>query len=198
MLSLGEGTTYTNKPLKILIVGGACTGKTTLAQALRRKYPQFKAPSESVRILCEDYNYRIDNGNTPIQMSILALEASEVSSPENLILDSCLLGSRAYTEYYLRRGLSDIRGDAYRFYCDFTSSLLKKYVDLIIFPRAGDFPVVGDSFRIVDEKYTKEVDSVVEELIRKDHLEDKVIEVAGSIEERVKICSERIEKLTTN
>lgn len=187
-----------SKPLKILIVGGACTGKTTLAQALCKKYPQFKAPSESVRILCEDYSYRIDNGNTPIQMSILALEASEVSNPENLILDSCLLGSRAYTEYYLRRGLSDIRGDAYNFYCDFTSSLLQKYVDLIIFPRAGDFPVVEDSFRIVDEEYTREVDSIIEELIKKDHLESRVVEVTGPVEERVKSCSERIEKLLTN
>lgn len=181
--------------LKILIVGGACTGKTTLAQAIVKKYPMFQAPPESVRTLCVDYNYHIDNGNTPIQMSILALEASRASDNKNYILDSCLLGSRAYTDYYKRRGLSDIEGDAYRFYCDYTTSLMKQFIDLIIFLRAGEFEVVGDGFRIIDEDYVKEVDSIIDDLIIANNLQDKVITCSGSVEERLEQCSVAIDRL---
>ena len=181
--------------LKILLTGSACTGKTTLGRALCDLYPQFSIPNEAVRSLCDSYQFDFANGNTGLQLAILHYETLLMFDENNYIGDGCILNSRAYTTYYRDHGKCDMDDSTYRFYCDASRDILRKNVDLIIFCRSGEIPIVEDGFRITDSQYIDEVDRINEELILKMGLKDKTIVPKGPVEERVAFCKPYIEKL---
>ena len=184
-----------SRGIKILLTGSACTGKTTLGRALCKKFPQFSIPLEAVRQLCDRYQYDFNSGNADLQLSILHLETLLMLDSNNYIGDGCILNSRAYTTYYRNHNRCDMSDNTFRFYCDASRDLIRDNVDLIIFCRAGEFPIVDDGFRITDVDYIQEIDSINEDLILRMGLKDKTIIPRGSVEERVQFCAPYIEDL---
>lgn len=184
-----------DKGKKIILAGGACTGKTTLGKALCKVYPQFIIPLETVRNLCDRYHMDFANGNAGLQLAGLYEETKLLMDSNNYFLDGVCIGSRSYTQYYRERGKCDMDEATYAFYCDAIREQLRENADLIIFCRSGEIPIVADGFRIVDAQYTHDVDVITEELIRKMGLQDKTVIPHGSVEERVNFCKPFIDSI---
>lgn len=183
------------KGIKISLVGTACTGKTTLLNALASVYPEFKIQNESVRYIKKKYGIDFKSGDTGLQMAILDLQTRFSSNEYDYLLDRGPVDSYSYTKYYRNLNNSDMPANVYQFLCDESKKNATENIDLFIFLRPGEFPVVEDGTRITDEKYLLDVDRLMEETIKEWGLEGKTIQPKGSVIERVAFCRPYIDKL---
>ena len=183
------------KGIKISLVGTACTGKTTLLNALASIYPEFKIQNESVRYIKKKYGIDFKSGDTGLQMAVLELQTRFSSNEQDYLLDRGPVDSYSYTKYYRNLGNSDMPASVYQFLCDESKRNAIENIDLFIFLRPGEFPVVEDGTRITDPQYLLDVDKLMEETIHEWGIEDKVIQPHGTILERVEFCKPYIDKL---
>ena len=183
------------KGIKIELLGAACSGKSTLINALASEYPDFKIQGESVRYLKNKYGISFKDGNADVQMGILCLQLKYANNTENYLLDRSTTNSFAYLNYYKERGESDIPASVFSFIEDESKKNSQENIDLIVFLRPGDFPVVEDGTRITDPDYIRETDAEMAKIIRDWGLENKTIEPHGSVKERVEFCKPYIDKI---
>ena len=83
----------------------------------------------------------------------------------------------------------------YQFIYDEGKKNAQENIDLIIYLKPGEFPIVEDGTRITDPDYIKETDAEMEALIKEWNLESKVIRPKGSVTERVNFCKKYIDDL---
>lgn len=183
------------KGIKIELLGCAGSGKTTLINALASSYPQFKIQTESVRYIKKKYGISFANGDADVQMAVLCLQEKYANNPDDYLLDRSTTNSYSYLKYYADRGESDIPASVMKFIEDESRRNSQENIDLIIFCRPGDFPIVEDGTRITDADYIRDTDAIMEQTIYQWHLEDKVIEPHGSVVERVEYCKPFIDEL---
>ena len=183
------------KGIKISLVGTACTGKTTLLNALASVYPEFKIQNESVRYIKKKYGIDFKSGDTGLQLAVLELQTRFSSNEYDYLLDRGPVDSYSYTKYYRNLNNSDMPANVYQFLQDESKRNAIENIDLFIFLRPGEFPVVEDGTRITDPQYLTDVDRIMEETIKEWGVEDKTIQPHGSIIERVEFCKPYIDKL---
>lgn len=183
------------KGIKIEFLGPACVGKTTLINALASEYPEFKIQTESVRYIKNKYGIDFKTGDTDVQMAVLALQLRYGNNPENYFLDRSSTNSQSYINYYKKRNECNMTPAVSQFIYDEGKKNAKENIDLIIYLKPGEFPVVEDGTRITDHDYIWETDAEMENLIKEWQLEDKVIRPTGSVVERVQFCKKYIDKL---
>lgn len=183
------------KGIKIELLGAACSGKTTLINALASEYPEFKIQDESVRYIKKKYGISFANGDADIQLSLLCLQLKYANNPEDYLLDRSTTNSYSYLNFYRKKGESDIPASVFSFIEDESRKNSQENIDLIIFLRPGDFPIVEDGTRITDPDYIRGTDEEMSNLIKEWGLEDKTIEPHGSVAERVAFCKPYIDKL---
>lgn len=183
------------KNIHISLTGVACSGKTTLMNALAKEYPEFKVQNESVRYLKNQYGMDFRSGNAALQLSLLHLQTKYLLTPGYYLLDRSSVDSWSYTQYYKDRGQSDIESNVLKYVEDESKHNAQELIDLIIYLRPGDFKLVEDGVRITDKDYIRDTDLEMEKTIKKWGLENKVIEPHGSVEERVEYCKKYIDEL---
>lgn len=183
------------KGIKISLVGTACTGKTTLLNALASVYPEFKIQNESVRYIKKKYGIDFKSGDTGLQLAVLELQTRFSSNEYDYLLDRSPVDSYSYTKYYRNLNNSDMPANVYQFLQDESKRNAIENIDLFIFLRPGEFPVVEDGTRITDPQYLIDVDRIMEETIKEWGVEGKTIQPHGSIIERVEFCKPYIDKL---
>ena len=169
--------------------------KTTLLNALASEYPQFKIQTESVRYIRNKYGIDFKSGDTDIQMAVLALQLKYGNNPDNYLLDRSSTNSQAYINYYKKRGECNMTPAVYHFIYDEGKKNAQENIDLIIYLKPGEFPIVEDGTRITDPNYIKDTDEEMEDLIREWNLESKVIRPKGSVVERVNFCKKYIDAI---
>ena len=183
------------KGIKIEFLGAACTGKTTLINALASEYPNFKIQTESVRYIKNKYGIDFKSGDTDVQMAVLALQLKYGNNPEDYLLDRSSSNSQSYVEYFRKRGECNMTPAVYQFIYDEGKRNAQENIDLIIYLKPGEFPIVPDGTRITDPDYIRETDEEMEATIKAWGLEDKVIRPTGTVRERVTFCKPYIDKL---
>ena len=183
------------KGIKIEFLGSACTGKTTLINALAGIYPSFKIQTESVRYIKKKYGIDFRSGDTDVQMAVLALQLRFGNNPDDYLLDRSSTNSQSYINYYTKLNQCDMTPGVRQFIYDEGKKNAQENIDLIIFLRPGEFPIQEDGTRITDEKYIWDTDAEMEKLVHEWGLEDKTIYPKGSVTERVEFCRKYIDKL---
>lgn len=183
------------KGIKISLVGTACTGKTTLLNALASEYPDFKIQTESVRYLKKKYGIDFKSGDMGLQLSVLELQTRYSSNEYDYLLDRGPIDSFSYTNYYRNLNNSDMPSNVYHFLEDESKRNAIENIDLFIFLRPGEFPVVEDGTRITDKNYLLDVDKIMENTIKEWGIDYKTIQPHGSVVERVRFCKPYIDKL---
>ena len=182
--------------MKVVITGAACTGKTTLANSLTNQYGTFSTPLETVRVLDKLYKMDFTNGNASLQLAALQLDTKLLLDKNNYFLDRSCIDGFVYTSYYKKLGRCDMDEATFRFYEDECRTNMQNYVDLIIFLRFNEIPIVDDGFRVTELSYLQETDKLAEETIKRWNLEGKTITPHGdNIEERIKFCKKYLERL---
>lgn len=186
------------KGLKIEMLGAAGVGKTTLINALASEYPDFKIQTESVRYIKNKYGIDFKSGDTDVQMAVLALQLRYGNNPYDYLLDRSSTNSQAYINYYKKRGECDMTPAVFQFIYDEGKRNAQENIDLIIYLKPGEFPIVNDGVRVTNPDYIKDTDEEMEALIKEWDLESKVIRPTGSVVERVNFCKKYIDDLIKN
>jgi nicotinamide riboside kinase len=180
---------------KIILTGATSVGKSTLINALSKEFPEIKVQTESVRYLKDKYGLDFRSGDTALQLALLQLQTKILMDESDYFCDRSSLDSLSYTSYYRKKGNSNIDDNVYEFLYNESKNNMLKYADLIIYLAPGEFDIVEDGVRIVDNEYQYETHLEMEHFIKEFGLEDKVIRPRGSVEERVNFCKKHIEDL---
>ena len=84
---------------RIALVGASSTGKTTVFELLKNKFPKYEFINESTRKVAE-YGFPInENGTSETQLAISSFHLEALLKPYNLILDRCYLDLIVYSHY---------------------------------------------------------------------------------------------------
>lgn len=112
-------------PRRVVVTGGECTGKTTLAGALARRFDTVWAP-EAAREVAEAAAGPLGPGDVPViarahvRLADEAVRAAEAAGRPLVVLDQDLLSTVVYARHYygrcpswIERLAAERRGDLY-------------------------------------------------------------------------------------
>lgn len=173
---------------RIAFTGAAGTGKTTLVEALF-KLPQFKHYKRYTNVQRTLSNYldnfpHSSNTNDISQSTITGSFVLELLKEENIICDRSLLDTFMYSETSEQVKLSEE--------IEYTFNKALELYD-VIFYTPIEFTVEEDGFRDTDEDYITETDRKLQEFIKKYKNAVKIVEVNGTVEERLATILKNIE-----
>lgn len=169
--------------MRISVCGAQCTGKSTLINALGEKLPEYDIQRESVRYLVKNYGFDIKAANTDLQLALLNWQTRALYEHDNILLDRSFIDSTSYMLYYHKRKQPEVPTGVYNYIMD-TAKMLSQKVDLFVFLKP-EFKFVDDGFRILDAEQQNEITELMEGLFDEFGVNYKVLEVEGSVEDRV-------------
>ena len=150
---------------RIALVGASSTGKTTVFELLKNKFPKYEFINESTRKVAE-YGFPInENGTSETQLAISSFHLEALLKPYNLILDRCYLDLIVYSHYMENLDLKVLK------YIEDTWNRVKSEYNYIYFPI--EFESVDDGVRSTNEDWRKKIDSSFQDFlegIRKPYL----------------------------
>ena len=175
----------------ITFTGSHCTGKTTLLKELQKQecLKDFTFVDEVTRKLPR--NKINKNGTDETQLTIMNMHIENSKLP-HAILDRGSFDGDAYTSYLRKYG--DVSLGVQRRCRKIHCEVLKKY-DLVFYLPI-EIELVSDGVREdKDPFFRKWIDSVIRAntLLFDDHY--KLVEVRGTVKERVRVCMDAIEEL---
>lgn len=152
--------------MKISFSGTSCTGKSTLFDAFRQKWPMYATPKKTYRdVLTENNLSHSSNTNDETQLMILDWmmeEQVKLKDLEHVVYDRCPLDNLAYTLCGNARGI--ISDEAAAATISFVRESMR-HLDIIFWlPYTDKIQVVNDGVRDTDLKYIKEVDKIFQDL----------------------------------
>lgn len=161
--------------MRIAFSGTACTGKSTLVNAFKQRWPMFTSPNKTYRDVIKENNLEHSSLTTDeTQLLILDWmmeEQKKFPKGTKVVYDRCPWDNLAYTLHGNASGnVSDTVAAA-------TISFVKesmKNLDIIFWIKHNPaIKIVKDDLRDVDEKYILEVDATFNELFEQymDNLE---------------------------
>jgi nicotinamide riboside kinase len=174
--------------MRISFSGAQSTGKSTLLQACKEVYKDYKFVDEVTRYVRRTYDVKINEiGGTETQLYILAEHIKNHLRPdENIILDRCILDGYVYTKYQVVNGkVSEQVLHAF----NGVFAILFDKLDYIFYTDPSDVKLVDDGERSVDFKFRDDIIFLFEDLINykmSPKNRDKVIRLSGTVEERMK------------
>ena len=84
---------------RIALVGASSTGKTTVFELLKNKFPKYEFVNESTRSVAE-YGFPINEaGTSETQLAISSFHLEALLKPYNLILDRCYMDLVVYSHF---------------------------------------------------------------------------------------------------
>lgn len=174
--------------LRIVFSGSAGIGKSTLINALKKKYDFFNVQKEPIRGILKDKT-KVDFADDDIQLRILNNQRNYLLENSFVMADRSCLDSFSYCEGLRAEGKTNISEDVYKF-IEAESKLIMQscFVDMIVFPPI-EFDLVDDGFRNIDPISQRKMQDVMETNIYEWGINHKVIRPSGSVEERVNFVS---------
>lgn len=175
--------------MRISFSGAQSTGKSTLLQACKEIYKDYKFVDEVTRYVRRTYDVKINEiGGTETQLYILAEHIkNHLRTDENLILDRCILDGYVYTKYQVTQG--KVSHSVLEAFNGVYTVLIDK-LDYIFYTDPSDVKLVDDGERSVDYKFRDDIIILFEDLITykmSPKNREKIVRLKGSVEERLKI-----------
>lgn len=175
--------------MRVSFTGAQSTGKSTLLQACKEIYKDYKFVDEVTRYVRRTYDVKINEiGGTETQLYILAEHIKNHLKPdENLILDRCILDGYIYTKYQVLQG--KVKEDVLRAFSGVYNLLMDK-IDYIFYTDPVDVKLVDDGERSVDFKFRDDIIELFEDMITykmSPKNREKVVRLSGTVEERMKV-----------
>jgi len=178
--------------MRIAISGAQSVGKTTLINALRseKKLKDFTFCTEVTRRV-SSYGLPINEEGTDITQRLIMQEhIVNYFMNDNMICDRCALDGIIYTEHLWSN--QKVKWDTFVYASHIYEKLIYSY-DLIFYI-APEFEIADDGVRSVDKDFRDKIvnsfDLYIEKL--KEH-NIEVINISGSVRERVEQVLQRIE-----
>lgn len=173
--------------MRISFSGAQSTGKSTLLQACKEVYKDYKFVDEVTRYVRRTYDVKINEiGGTETQLYILAEHIkNHLRTDENLILDRCILDGYVYTKYQVNQGkVSHSVLEAF----NGVYTVLMDKLDYIFYTDPSDVKLVDDGERSVDYKFRDDIIEMFEDLITykmSPKNREKIVRLKGSVEKRM-------------
>jgi len=164
--------------MRVSISGNLCTGKSTLVEAFKRRWPMYSYPTTTYRDILKEQNLdHSSKTNEETQLTILdwmLQEQDKYPNGSRVIYDRCPLDNLVYTLHANEKGL--ISDEV----CAASISLVResmKGLDMIFWIKRDEkIPIVADGRRDVDQKFIEETDQIYQDLIHQysDNLESDI------------------------
>lgn len=178
--------------LRLVFSSSQCTGKTTLINAIKKKYPIFGVQREPIRGILKDKE-KVNYADDSVQLRILSNQRDYLLYNKFVLADRSCLDSFVYTDLLRSEGKSDIDDKTFSFIKEESKIIMQSgFVDQIVFLPI-EFDIIDDGFRTVDKDQQYKVQSLMEKYIKDWGLEYKVISPRGSVEERLDFVSRYID-----
>jgi len=184
--------------------GTQCCGKSTLLKILKEKNPGWNiilGEEGVVRKLRSDYDIKInEKGDVITQTMIMSQHIRNIfdNKDKNAMFDRCVLDSFVYSTYVACIG--KIEGNdfddvmlAYKISEHIFRKFWNKY-DLIFILDPADVELKEDGVRSTDEKFRRAIHELFLMAIEHFNMENVVL-VNGTIEERLEIIKQHIDKI---
>ena len=173
--------------MRVSFTGAQSTGKTTLLNACKEVYKDYKFVDEVTRYVRKTYDVKINEvGGTETQLYILAEHIKNHLRPEdNLMLDRCILDGYVYTKYQVMN--SKVKQDVLHAFNNVFNLLFDK-LDYVFYTDPLDVKLVDDGERSVDLNFRKTIINLFDDLITykmSSKNKEKVIKLSGTVEERM-------------
>ena len=173
--------------MRVSFTGAQSTGKTTLLNACKEVYKDYKFVDEVTRYVRKTYDVKINEvGGTETQLYILAEHIKNHLRPEDdLMLDRCILDGYVYTKYQVMN--SKVKQDVLHAFNNVFNLLFDK-LDYVFYTDPLDVKLVDDGERSVDLNFRKTIINLFDDLITykmSSKNKEKVIKLSGTVEERM-------------
>lgn len=167
--------------MKFAIDGAHSTGKTTVFNAYRKKYPRFHYAMEAAR----DCPYSLNEGTRFASQDFIfrTQVTREMEAPLNevVISDRSCYSQLAYIEYAQEEG--NISYDEVELLKNHILRWGKTYTRVYVTPI--EFPLVQDDVRSGDEEYRTEIDKKFRRILSQNYPSDRTMLLSGSVQERL-------------
>lgn len=143
---------------RIALVGASSTGKTTVFELLKNKFPKYEFVNESTRSVAE-YGFPINEaGTSETQLAISSFHLEALLKPYNLILDRCYMDLVVYSHF-----MDSIDAKVLDYIEDTWNRVKSEYTHYIYFPI--EFDSVDDGVRSVNEDWRKNIDNTFQDFL---------------------------------
>ena len=168
---------------RIALVGASSTGKTTVFELLKNKFPKYEFVNESTRSVAE-YGFPINEaGTSETQLAISSFHLEALLKPYNLILDRCYMDLVVYSHF-----MENIDAKVLNYIEDTWNRVKSEYTHYIYFPI--EFDSVDDGVRSISEEWRKEVDDEFKAVL--EGVRQPYLTITGSPMQRVEQIMEFI------
>jgi thymidylate kinase len=176
----------------ISFTGAQSTGKTTLLEVCKEKYPEFTFVDEVTRKVKREYGVNINElGSDETQLLILAEHIKNHMLPSDTILDRCIFDGYVYTKYLHEAGqVSKPILDMFVTAFDYLYGRL----DYIFYTEPGDVKLVDDGVRSNNNEFRNSIIESFERLMDNYMDSHKIIRLKGTVEERLQTIEKYIKK----
>lgn len=161
---------------RIALVGASSTGKSTVFELLKNKFPKYEFINESTRTVAS-YGFPInEEGTDATQLAISSFHLEALLQPYNLILDRCYMDLLVYSSF-----MDKISPETHNYIEDTWNRIKLEYTHYIYFPI--EFKSVNDGVRSVNEEWREKIDVEFKNIL--DGLNREYLTVTGSPRQRV-------------
>ena len=161
---------------RIALVGASSTGKTTVFELLKNKFPKYEFVNESTRNVAK-YGFPINEfGTDATQLAISSFHLEALLRPGDLLLDRCYMDLMVYSNF-----MPGIDAPSHSYIEDTWNRVKKQYTHFIYFPI--EFKSVEDGVRSVNEEWREKIDKEFKLLL--DGVRRPYLTVTGSPMQRV-------------
>lgn len=182
--------------LKIGLCGPHSSGKTTLLNALTFYFTEkdISVLPEITRVIQKQGIAINEDGGLDSQILVMATHMQNLLTRDNFIVDRCLVDGYCYTEYlYNQRKVPT-------WFMNYSKELVRQYLGEydIIFYLPAEIPLVADGVRSSNASFREKVVKIFEKNIPIFEKDAYIVNVSGTVEERMILVINSIEKLLSD